>query len=119
MSNKYEKFLPGINLSNADMRDLVKFAEMHNITPGQTDQLTDDSRGEYEKCYYRVTKRETGLRFQLIDTDEGTWMVYDPDIFSDDTPRFSDVCKVMYPYLRIIGLNAFETFYGEVSIFEG
>ena len=118
MRNSFEMTFPGINLSEINLSHLVKFAEMHNTTPGSNGFLLNDSREEYERCYYCFTVKETGFKFSLIDTEDGRWMVYTPNIFSDETPSYSEVCREMSPYLQILGLYTFDHFSGEVKLFE-
>ena len=118
MRNSFEMTFPGINLSDVDLSRLVKFAEMHHTTPGSNGFLLNDSRSEYERCYYSFTVEETGFRFRLIDTEEGRWMVYTPNLFSDDTPSYGTVCTEMAPYLQILGLYTFDRFSGDVRLLE-
>lgn len=105
-----EWYFPGFFVDGISHETLMKFAKNHgdNYIIG-----IGDIPGREEEVYktiVRVLRKETGLHFVLVDTQDGKCVVYLPDCFGD-CPTYKELCQITSHYLFELGSPSFQSIY--------
>ena len=95
-----EYYIPGVNLTDATPERLRAFAVKHNdqyaVTVADDPQHPDHVKG-LQMSFIRVIHAEKGIRFHMLETEDGNYAVYMPDAWNP--MPYEQLFDAVYPYL--------------------
>lgn len=95
--NTLEYYVPGVNLSDISGEALLAFAEKHNDQYAVNIAGNPDQQKDLQTTFIRVIHAETGIRFYLLETEDGNYAVYLPDAWKP--LPYDQLFEAVYPYL--------------------
>ena len=92
-----EFYIPGVNLSEISREALLTFAKKHNDQYAVNIADNPDLLKDLQMTFIRVVHAETGIRFSMLETEDGNYAVYEPDAWHPVV--YGKLLEAVYPYL--------------------